>query len=168
MFEASATGVEPRVLMYVPGGGFQLETQMLLAQLHGIEAILLLPNDSIVSPWMAPYVIHRVSPLGSRANSGRVHTALRFARNLWQSFRVFRRTRPDYVVCVGSSICVPGFLVARLMRLRTVYIESITRTDELSVTGRLIERFHLASRFYVQWPEQVAGRRGRHYRGEVL
>lgn len=168
MAGASATGVPPRVLLYVPGGGFQLETHMLLGQLHGIEVSLLLPRDSIVSPWMTNYPIHRVVPLGSRANSGRLHTVLRFVRNLWQSFRVLRRARPDYVICIGSSICVPGFAVARMLGIRRVYIESITRTDALSATGLLVERLRLASRFYVQWPEQAEGFDRRNYRGCVL
>ncbi|MEZ5626982.1 MAG: hypothetical protein R3E34_05560 [Rhodocyclaceae bacterium] len=158
----------PRVLLYVPGGGFQLESHMLLKQLGGVELALVLPADSVVSPWMTAYPLYRVAPLGTRARRSRIHTARQFARNLWQSFRVLRRVRPDYVVCIGSSICVPGFVVARLMGAPRVYIESITRTDALSATGLLVERLHLASRFYVQWPAQAEGHPARRYAGCVL
>ncbi|TVT49002.1 MAG: hypothetical protein FHP92_10305 [Denitromonas halophila] len=160
--------MRPKVLLYVPGGGFQLESQMLLDQLDGVDLALILPGDSVISPWMEAYPLHRVVPLGTRAQRSRWHTIRRFGRNLWQSLGVLRSVKPDYVVCIGSSICVPGFAVAKLMGVPRVYIESITRTDSLSATGLLVERLGLASRFYVQWPEQVAGRSDRHYQGCVL
>jgi hypothetical protein len=160
--------MRPKVLLYVPGGGFQLESQMLLDQLDGVDLALILPGDSVISPWMEAYPLHRVVPLGTRAQRSRWHTIRRFGRNLWQSLGVLRSVKPDYVVCIGSSICVPGFVAAKLMGVPRVYIESITRTDSLSATGLLVERLGLASRFYVQWPEQVAGRSDRHYQGCVL
>lgn len=166
-----STGVEttgPRVLFYVPGGGFQLESQMLIRQLHGVELSLVLPDDSVPAPWMQPYRIHRVATLSTRANASRLRLVRRFVQNFWQSLRMIRRQRPGFVICVGSSICVPGFIAAKLLGIPRIYIESIARTDSQSATGALIERLHLASRYYVQWPDQTAGSRERRYEGTVL
>ncbi len=157
-----------RMLAYVPGGGFQLESQLLLQQLDGVALSLILPNDSVVSPWMNDFTLHRVIALGSRANSGRWHTLRRFLRNFRQAWRILRAGRPQYLLCVGSSICVPGFMAARLQGIPTIFVESITRTDDLSGTGRLIRKFGLASRFYVQWPEQAVDDAKLVYRGAVL
>lgn len=158
----------PRVLFYVPGGGFQLESQMLIRQLYGVELSLVLPDDSVLSTWMEAHRIERVATLSTRANASRLRLLRRFAKNFWQSFRIFRRTRPAYVICIGSSICVPGFVAAKLLGIPRVYIESIARTDTQSATGALVERFHLASRYYVQWPDQTVGSRDRRYEGTVL
>ena len=43
-------------------------------------------------------------------------------------------------------------LAARLLRVRTVFVESITRVGRLSGTGRLIYHCRLATVFVVQWP----------------
>lgn len=122
----------------------------------------------MVSPWMETLRIHRVVALGSRANNGRLHTLRRFLRNFRQAWRILRLERPQYLLCVGSSICVPGFIAARLLGIPPIFVESITRTNELSGTGRLIRRFGLAARFYVQWPEQADEAVGIVYRGAVL
>lgn len=156
------------VLLYIPGGGFQLESSLLLKHLQGFAVTLVLPTDSVTSPWMHGHTLHRVSPIITRADRSPLVVLRKLWRNVRQTWAALRAVRPTVVVCVGSSICVPGFMLAKVMRIPTVYIESITRTDTISQTGRLIERLRLASRFYVQWPEQVDGRPCRHYSGTIL
>ena len=75
-------------------------------------------------------------------------------RNLPLAIGVLRRRRPDAILSTGAGIAVPFFLVGKLMRIRLVYVESITRSESLSLTGRLVYR--LADRFFVQWPQLAA------------
>ena len=156
-----------RVLLYVPGGGFQLESQLLLKQLRDLDIALVLPDDSVQAPWMAAYRIYRVAPLITRAERRFYQVSRRVASNFSSGWRALRDFRPEHLICVGSSICVPGMLLAAMTGVDRIYIESITRTDTISGTGRLIERVRLASRFYVQWPGQAHGER-RVYHGTVL
>lgn len=158
----------PRVLLYVPGGGFQLESLLVLRQLEGFDVALAVPTDSVLLPWMERHEIHRVAPLLGRARRPPLVLLRRWLRSAWHNWRAVRASRPIAVIAVGSSVCVPGLVAARLNGVPTVFIESITRTDTLSLTGRLVERFRLASRFYVQWPGQVDGRRRRLYKGTIL
>ena len=83
------------------------------------------------------------------------------ARNLVLAVREVRRIRPDVVVSTGAAVAVPFFLVARLLRLPTVYVEVFDRIDSPTLTGRLCRP--IATRFCVQWPEQQA-----HYPGSVV
>jgi beta-1,4-N-acetylglucosaminyltransferase len=46
-----------------------------------------------------------------------------------------------------------------------VYVESLTRTESLSLCGRLV--YPLADEFFVQWPKAAKKRRMR-YAGPVL
>jgi beta-1,4-N-acetylglucosaminyltransferase len=56
-------------------------------------------------------------------------------------------------------------VVGKLLRRRLVYVESLTRTETVSLTGRLV--YPLADEFFVQWPR--AARRARmRYEGSVL
>ena len=62
-----------------------------------------------------------------------------------------RSERPAAILTTGAGITVPFAWVGRLYGVPTVYVESFTRIDELSLTARLISP--IASRLYAQWPE---------------
>jgi UDP-N-acetylglucosamine:LPS N-acetylglucosamine transferase len=87
-------------------------------------------------------------------------------RNLPLAWSVLRHRQPDAILSTGAGLAVPFFLIGKLFRIRLVYVESVTRTEEISLAGRLVYR--LADRFFVQWPE-LAQRLGRaEYAGAVL
>lgn len=82
-------------------------------------------------------------------------------RNLWNLLRnsmlamkVLRQCRPDVVVSTGAGVALPFFVLARLMRIPTVYVEVYDRIDSATLTGRLCRPF--SSLFLVQWREQQA------------
>jgi beta-1,4-N-acetylglucosaminyltransferase len=87
-------------------------------------------------------------------------------RNLILAWRTVRRVDPDVVLSTGAALAVPFLLVARLQRRRAVYVESFTRTDRLSLSGRLV--YPLVHRFFVQWPHTAHDRRKALYEGSVL
>lgn len=81
--------------------------------------------------------------------------------NRWSKFSLLRqffdislvllRERPEVVVSTGSS---PGFFALRIGKLlgaRTLWIDSIANTEELSLSGRKIARH--ADACLTQWPE---------------
>lgn len=84
------------------------------------------------------------------------HPTTRNVRNLLRNaalaWRVVRRHRPDVVVSTGAAVALPFFIVARLLRVPTVYIEVYDRIDSRTLTGRLCHPF--TSLFLVQWEEQ--------------
>ena len=89
------------------------------------------------------------------------------ARNAWRALRILRRERPDAVVSTGAGVAVPFLAVAKLLGIRTIYVESITRIGELSLSGRLVRPF--ADEFLVQWPELAAANGDAvGYRGQIL
>lgn len=87
-------------------------------------------------------------------------------RNLALALGVLRRARPDLVVSTGAGVAFPFFLVARAMRIRTVYLEVYDRLDSRTLTGRLCRP--LSSLFCVQWEEQAALYKGSHVIGTLL
>ncbi len=86
--------------------------------------------------------------------------------NLRIAWRLLRRSRPDAILSTGAGIAVPFFLVGKLLGIRLVYVESVTRTRSLSLSGRLVYR--LADRFFVQWPALSERLRRAEYAGAVL
>lgn len=73
---------------------------------------------------------------------------------LWIVWRAFLAERPRVVLSTGSEIALPVFLVAKLFRAKCVYIETVTRFGNATLTGRLLYRF--SDRFFVQNPETLS------------
>ena len=69
-------------------------------------------------------------------------------RALWRILRILLRERPGFVISTGAGIAVPGFLAAKLLRIRTIYVESYARVESLSLAGRICYR--LSNLFLVQ------------------
>jgi UDP-N-acetylglucosamine:LPS N-acetylglucosamine transferase len=82
-------------------------------------------------------------------------------KNLILAARTIRTERPDVVVSTGAAVAFPFFLVARLMRIPTVFIEVYDRVDSRTLSGRLC--LPISTHFLVQWPEQQAL-----YRGSIM
>ena len=78
-----------------------------------------------------------------------VVNALRNTRLAWSTLR---RDRPSIVVSTGAGVAFPFFVIAKLLRIRTIYIEVFDRVDSATLTGRLC--YPLADLFLVQWDEQ--------------
>lgn len=78
-----------------------------------------------------------------------IPNAVRNARLAW---RVLRDFRPDVVVSTGAGVAVPFFWAARILGIRTVYLEVIDRITTRTMTGRLV--YPTVDAFAVQWPEQ--------------
>jgi beta-1,4-N-acetylglucosaminyltransferase len=85
-------------------------------------------------------------------------------RNLALAYRVLRVSRPSALVTTGAGVAVPFAWIARLRRIPVLYIESFTRIEELSMSGRMIRP--IAERLYVQWPD--TGKTGGRYAGTVF
>jgi UDP-N-acetylglucosamine:LPS N-acetylglucosamine transferase len=67
---------------------------------------------------------------------------------LWRILRILRREKSNLVISTGAGIAVPGFLAAKLLGIRTIYIESCARVETLSLAGKVC--YHLADLFLVQ------------------
>ena len=73
-------------------------------------------------------------------------------RNLLLAVRLVPRIRPDLVVSTGAGVAVPFFVVAKLLRIKTAYIEVFDRMDSLTLTARLCRPF--TDLLCAQWEEQ--------------
>lgn len=163
---------KPRILIGVAGGGFLLETQALLAKLGDRYEWHYAVSADVV--WKARQMgledarIHSIAVATTLSQRKRWRRVIGVSKGIWDAWRAMRHVRPAYVVSIGSSISIPLFVAGRLCGARAIFIESMARVDRLSLTGRLICRFGLAHRFYVQWPGMADETRKLLYRGMVL
>lgn len=67
--------------------------------------------------------------------------------------------RPRLILVNGPGTCLPICMAAYALRLlwlldvKIVFVESIARTQNLSLTGKLLHLFNVCDLFFVQWPE---------------
>lgn len=87
-------------------------------------------------------------------------------RNAFLAPRVLLRTRPRAVITTGAGVGVPFLYAARAMRRRAIYVESLARIDELSLTGRLV--YPVVTHLFVQWPELARRYHRGRYVGAIL
>jgi beta-1,4-N-acetylglucosaminyltransferase len=87
-------------------------------------------------------------------------------RNAFLALRVVLRTRPRAVITTGAGVAVPFLYAARALGHRAIYVESLARIDELSLTGRLV--YPIVTHLFVQWPELARRYRRGRYVGAIL
>lgn len=87
-------------------------------------------------------------------------------RNLGLAWSLLRRARPDLVVSSGAGVAFPFFVVARLLGIKTVYVEAYNRVDTPTLTGRLC--YPISSLFLLQWEQQRPFYPRAHVIGELL
>ncbi len=81
--------------------------------------------------------------------------------------RILRNERPDVIVSTGSEIAIPAFYLAKLLRVKTIFIETWTRVEQPTGTGRLV--YPVADVFLVQWERLLSkyGKKAR-YEGAIV
>jgi len=147
------------VLLACSSGGHVLQLLALRDAWSGLDRVWVADDTRDVRSLLAgERVVFAHGPTSRNARA--------FALNLRLALRVVRRFRPQVVVTTGAATAVPVAWVARLYGARVVYVESLSRIAEPSLSLRLIAPS--ANRIYVQWPELADRVRGARYVGNVL
>lgn len=65
------------------------------------------------------------------------------------------REKPHVIVSNGAEIAIPFFYLGKaLIRCRTIFIESYTRVNSPTLTGKIV--YPVSDSFFVLWPEMLA------------
>ena len=86
---------------------------------------------------------------------------------LFSSHRILKKEKPDIILSLGAEIALPFFFWGKILKIKTIFIESWCRLESLSRTGKL--SYHIVDVFLVQWPQllKVCGPKA-HYEGAVI
>ncbi|MFA4720652.1 PssD/Cps14F family polysaccharide biosynthesis glycosyltransferase [Pyrococcus kukulkanii] len=85
---------------------------------------------------------------------------------LIKELQILLKERPDILISTGSEIAIPAFYIARLLNIKTVYIESVCRIDDISFTGKAV--YWISDLFIVQWKKLAERYSKAKYLGNVL
>jgi UDP-N-acetylglucosamine:LPS N-acetylglucosamine transferase len=148
----------PRVALVCSPGGHLQQMLALRSAWEGFDHFWVTLDGPDVDVLLADEQVYRAFGPTNRSLSN-------LLRNLKFSWTVLRRDRPDVVLSTGAGVAVPFLVLGRLLGRRTVYVESLTRTESLSLSGRMVYPF--VKDFFVQWPGTTRLRRARHV-GSIL
>jgi len=93
-------------------------------------------------------------------------SVIRTILTLFLSFIYLSIFKPDVIISCGTGMTVPVFYSARTLGVPTVFIESMSRVETLSKTGRML--LGRVSLFMVQWKEIAEKIPGTVYGGQLL
>lgn len=74
-----------------------------------------------------------------------------FFRNLYLAINIIRKEKPDVIISTGAGVAVPFLCLGRLLGKKTIYIESLTRIRDISLSGKLV--YPVVDTLLVQWEE---------------
>jgi len=158
-------------MITLAGGGYENEARMLLRQLgDDFDYIYVSTQDMAWRELDMPFpgnCYFQPTPI-SIGSPSRFMAAGRFLVALGRAMKIVRKAKPDFIIGVASPVCLPLFVAGRLFGAHRIFVESITRTDKLSLTGRIALYFRLAERVYVQWKKLSSTYRGVTYEGTVI
>lgn len=76
--------------------------------------------------------------------------AWRMVPMFFRLLRILWHERPDAVLTTGAAPGLVCVLAGRLLRCKTIWVDSIANAEHLSGSGRIAR--HFVSRVYTQWP----------------
>jgi UDP-N-acetylglucosamine:LPS N-acetylglucosamine transferase len=138
-----------RVLLIMGSGGHTAE-MLMLEQLLGdrFEYEYLINSEDQVTPGRIRGKIHKLQ--NPRPYKARWFSMVRDTlAGLFRSIELMRDF--DAVISAGPGVTVPVFYAAKLVGKKTIFLESWSRVQSKSVSGRLC--YPVADLFFVQWPE---------------
>jgi len=91
----------------------------------------------------------------------------RFLLSVPNVFGILLREKPDIIISTGSEIAIPVFYAAKVLRIKTIFIESLCRVEAPSLTGKIV--YPVSNVFLVQWKQLLSkfGKKAQYW-GNVL
>jgi beta-1,4-N-acetylglucosaminyltransferase len=127
-------------------GGHLTEMLELVEAFNGHELFFVTYNSTRATELAQRYRTYTLDNIGVSPR--------KLMESLPVAWRILRRERPAALVSTGSEIALPFFALAKVLRMRTVFVEGLFRVQTTSRTGRLL--YPLADAFFVQWPQLAA------------
>jgi UDP-N-acetylglucosamine:LPS N-acetylglucosamine transferase len=150
--------VRTRVLLIASGGGHWIELTRLAEAFRNCQCEFVSTAPNLVAPVGDRPVV--------KVTDGSRDTTWALVRSFFQLWRIIRSRRPDLVVSTGAAPGALALYIAKLHGIRTIWIDSVANSDELSLSGRAVR--NVADLCLTQWPHLASRDRRLRYFGRVL
>jgi UDP-N-acetylglucosamine:LPS N-acetylglucosamine transferase len=145
-----------RILAVASGGGHFVQLLRLRPAFEGSAIHYVTTNSGYSKQFEGSFFIVKDANADQR---------LKLIWMLLQMGRIFLSVRPDVVISTGAAPGLAAMVLGKIFRAKTLWLDSIANSEELSQSGRLARRF--ADVWLTQW-EHLARDDGPHFWGGVL
>jgi len=86
----------------------------------------------------------------------------RMLKSFAWAFLILTRERPQVILSFGAEIALPFLYWGKILGMKTIFIESWCRVENLSLVGKLV--YPIVDEFWVQWPQllDICGPKAKH------
>ncbi|WP_191557383.1 PssD/Cps14F family polysaccharide biosynthesis glycosyltransferase [Metabacillus idriensis] len=142
-----------------------------------LEQLKVLINELNFEKDIEKYVLIEKSPFENKFNNVKdvfyliqqdrkdKYFLLKFIKNIFTSFNILRKVKPDFLISTGAGATLPVIILSKLFRTKVIYIESLAKINNLTLTGKICSVF--TNRFYVQWNELAEKIPNTYYKGRL-
>lgn len=141
---------KPRVLAVASGGGHFVQLRRMRPAWAHCEVHYLSTLADYARELEPGARLHLVNDANRWDKIGVARMAMRVA---WTLVKL----RPDVIVSTGAAAGYFALRFGKMMGARTIWVDSIANAEELSLTGRMVEKY--ADLWLTQWPD-LAGTDG--------
>jgi len=127
--------------------GGHLKQLLLLREAYSNYSCFLVTTGGVEDVPPTPQIGARYSVVD--LDQGRWMNPFRLGWAFLQYGRIYWRERPNFLISTGAGSALPGFVLGRLLQMKTIFIEAGARVVTLSQAGRLC--YLLADLFLVQY-----------------
>ena len=114
----------------------------------------------------AVYLVPCLIPNFKHRYISRLFLIINLIMNIIAEFIILLKERPDIVVTTGSEIAIPISYMAKSFRKKIVFIESLCRIDELSVSAKIL--YPIVDLLLVQWQSLQKKYPKARYEGRII
>lgn len=93
---------------------------------------------------------------------------INFLINLKQAFNILNEYNPDLIISNGAGTAFNMCLLGKILSKKILFIDCLTRIDDLSTCGKLIYYLNLFDIFLVHWKELSKKYKKVSYWGNIL
>lgn len=135
---------KPRVLAVASGGGHFVQLRRMRPAWEHCEVHYLSTLADYARELEPGARLHLVNDANRWDKIGVARMAMRVA---WTLVKL----RPDVIVSTGAAAGYFALRFGKMMGARTIWVDSIANAEELSLTGRMVEKY--ADLWLTQWPD---------------
>ncbi|MFW9848201.1 MAG: hypothetical protein ACFFF4_03625 [Candidatus Thorarchaeota archaeon] len=152
-------------VMFVTGSGGHTKRSIQLSEKITADKIFVVPFESeLTKQKVGSNYISVISPR-YQAKSNLILTIIRTLFLFLHGLLILIITRPNVVISTGSGLTYPIFMMAKFLRIKTIYIESPSRVYRPSKAGALL--LGKVDLWLSSWPELARRYEGVEYMGMI-
>nr|WP_200354839.1 glycosyltransferase [Pelagicoccus mobilis] len=162
---------QPSAISHQPSNKVRKRTVLAIASAggHWVQLLRLRPafegTRIVYATTQEDYKSEVVSEEFYRIPDGTRWDKIKLLKSAWGIFRLILKIQPDTIITTGAA---PGYFairIGKLLRKKTVWIDSIANAEELSLSGTKVGKH--ATLWLTQW-KHLAHPEGPHFYGNVL